>query len=144
MKNGCLEFDDMVKIGRTQTALEDEAAGKANQFLFCDTSPLTTLFYSKHLFGRADQELEQLATRIYDTVVLCAPDFPFMQDGTRQPESFRILQHEWYLRELNRRGFPFLLVEGPVAERLATLRKALFSNNSEHLEGTMFTDLKAR
>ena len=126
-KNGMLVFDDMVRIARRQTAMEDEAAGRANRFLFCDTSPLTTLFYSRHLFGRAESELERLANRFYDAVVLCAPDFSFIQDGTRQPESFRIRQHEWYLRELTARGIPFLLAEGAVADRVQVVRRALTS-----------------
>jgi NadR type nicotinamide-nucleotide adenylyltransferase len=126
-KNGALVFDDMVRIARRQVTMEDEAAGRANRILFCDTSPLTTLFYSRHLFGRAASDLEGLANRFYDAVVLCAPDFPFIQDGTRQPESFRTRQHEWYLRELTVRGIPFLLAEGTVADRIHIVRKALTS-----------------
>lgn len=124
-KNGLLVLDDMIRIARRQAAMEDEAAGRANRFLFCDTSPLTTLFYSRHLFGRAESELEQLANRFYDAVVLCAPDFPFIQDGTRQPESFRTHQHEWYRRELTARGIPFLLATGAVLDRVRTIKQAL-------------------
>jgi NadR type nicotinamide-nucleotide adenylyltransferase len=117
-RNGLLAFDDMLRIARRQVALEEEAARRANRFLFCDTSPLTTLFYSRHLFGRAGSELERLANRSYGTVVLCAPDFPFIQDGTRQPESFRALQHEWYLRELAAREIPFVPAQGTLADRV--------------------------
>jgi HTH-type transcriptional regulator, transcriptional repressor of NAD biosynthesis genes len=124
VKKGRLVFEDMTHIARRQVAMEDEAAGRANRFLFCDTSPLTTLFYSRHLFGQSDPELEQLANRFYDLVVLCVPDFPFIQDGTRQPESFRTHQHEWYLRELNKRGIVFLLARGPVANRVQIVSNA--------------------
>lgn len=126
-KNGVLKFEDMIHIARRQVAMEEEAAGRANRFLFCDTSPHTTLFYSRHLFGRAEPELERLANRFYGLVVLCAPDFPFVQDGTRQPESFRALQHEWYLRDLATRARPYLLAEGGVRERVLTVRRALNS-----------------
>ena len=126
-RNGALVFDDMIRIASLQVTMEDEAAGRSNRFLFCDTSPLTTLFYSRHLFGRAESDLERLANRFYDAVVLCAPDFPFIQDGTRQPESFRTRQHEWYLRELTARRIPFLLAEGAVADRVQIVRRALTS-----------------
>jgi len=126
-RNGMLVFDDLIRIARRQVAMEEEAAGRANRFLFCDTSPLTTLFYSRHLFGRAESELELLANRFYDAVVLCAPDFPFMQDGTRQPESFRTLQHQWYLQELRSRGISFLLAEGGLTDRVDMVRRALMS-----------------
>jgi NadR type nicotinamide-nucleotide adenylyltransferase len=120
-KNGKLAFDHLLHIGLRQVAMEEQAAERANRYLFCDTSPLTTLFYSRHLFGRAEPELERLANHSYDLVVLCAPDFPFIQDGTRQDESFRAHQHEWYLRELAKRRIPFLLVEGSLERRVATI-----------------------
>jgi NadR type nicotinamide-nucleotide adenylyltransferase len=126
-KNGALVLNDMIRIASRQSEMEDETAGRAHRFLFCDTSPLTTLLYSRHLFGRAEPELEQLANRFYDKVVLCAPDFPFIQDGTRQPESFRTHQHEWYLRELTARGIQFLLAEGSVSDRVQTIKRVLTS-----------------
>ncbi len=124
-KGGRLDFEDMERIGRVQVASEEEAARRASRFVFCDTSPLTTLFYSLRLFGRASPALERLAERGYDLTVLCAPDFGFVQDGTRQGGAFRDLQHEWYLRELAARGTPFLLVTGPLQERAARVLAAL-------------------
>ncbi len=124
-RGGRLEFDDLLTIGRTQVANEERAARQANRFLICDTSPLTTLFYSRELFGRADPELEQLACRPYRAVVLCAPDFPFVQDGTRQDAAFRERQHRWYLQELERRGLPFRVVEGPLEARVQAVRRQL-------------------
>ena len=94
------------------------------RFLICDTTPLTTLFYSRHLFGRAEPELERLAQRAYDPVVLCAADFPFVQDGTRAEESLRDLQQSWYRAELVRRGVAYTEVRGGLEERIDTLQKA--------------------
>lgn len=124
-RKGKLDFADMLQIARHQVKLEDEGVGRANRYLFCDTSPLTTLFYSRYLFGRADPELERLANRAYDLVVLCSPDFPFVQDGTRQDQTFRAQQHEWYLRELTERGIPFLPVEGELRRRIWTVTSRL-------------------
>jgi nicotinamide riboside kinase len=120
-----LELEDMLRIAEAQIAREQEAAPRANRFLFCDTSPLTTLFYSRHLFHRADPALERLAERPYDLAVLCAPDFPFVQDGTRQPASFRAHQHDWHLRELAARDIRCLLTSGPVSQRLVQVHRAL-------------------
>jgi len=117
-KDGQLEYDDMVHIGRTQVAREDEAAGHANRFLFCDTSPLTTLFYSLALFGKAELELQNLAIRPYALHILCTPDFPFIQDGTRQDESFRMRQDAWYRAELDRQELRWIEVGGSVEERV--------------------------
>jgi NadR type nicotinamide-nucleotide adenylyltransferase len=125
-KGGRLDFGDMERIGRVQADREEAAAQRANRYLFCDTSPLTTLFFSLHLFGRAAPALERLAgTREYDLTVLCAPDFGFVQDGIRHGGSFRDVQHAWYLRELAARGTPFLLAAGPLEERVAAVLAAL-------------------
>jgi len=116
---GVLTFGDLRSIGDKQIGLEDEAAKCAREFLICDTSPLTTLFYSEHLFARADPALRRLAqSHRYHTTVLCAPDFPFVQDGTRQDDAFRHRQHRWYVDQLTARGEAWLLVDGSVAERV--------------------------
>ena len=124
-RNGQLTFSDMLHIAETQIDREEAAALISNRFLFCDTSPLTTLFYSHHLFGRADPALEVLAQRDYTLHLLCAPDFPFHQDGTRQDAAFRAAQDVWFRTELARRGFPWMEVKGSQDERVAFIAQAL-------------------
>lgn len=116
-KNGNLAYDDMTFIAREQIRREDAAVDVARGFVFCDTSPLTTLFYSLDIFGRADIELTVAAQRAYSAVVLCAPDFPFVQDGTRRDEAFRAKQHAWYEHELAARGVSYATARGSLAER---------------------------
>ncbi|MCE3608448.1 AAA family ATPase [Massilia sp. P8910] len=118
-KDGALVFADMLAIGRTQLAREQALLPHATRWLVCDTSPLTTLFYSDAMFGHADPALRDLAAQPYDSTLLCAPDFAFVQDGTRRDEGFRQRQHAWYVAELTRRGLPFTLVQGTPAQRLA-------------------------
>jgi HTH-type transcriptional regulator, transcriptional repressor of NAD biosynthesis genes len=124
-KSGALAYEDLLHIGETQVAAEEQALLRATRFLFCDTSPLTTLFYSRHLFQRADPKLEQLAGRHYDLVVLCAADFAFVQDGTRQDAAFRERQHAWYVAELARRGVPYLAVTGGLRQRTKQVSERL-------------------
>ncbi len=109
----------MLAIARTQVEREDALAAQAGRFLMCDTTPLTTLFYSQHLFDRADPALLALAERRYRHVFLCAPDFPFVQDGTRSGSALRTRQHAWYLEQLDARAIAFTLVGGPLEERVA-------------------------
>lgn len=117
-RGGNLEFDDLLLIGRTQIEREARLAERSNRYLFCDTSPLTTLFYCLDQFGKASPELERLADREYSLTVVCAPDFDFVQDGTRREPEFRLKQHEWYVRELRRRGVPYVEVHGSVEARI--------------------------
>jgi NadR type nicotinamide-nucleotide adenylyltransferase len=124
-KSGALVLEDMRHIAEVQIQREEATAKHANRFLFCDTSPLTTVFYSRHMFGKAEPALERLAERAYDFTVLCAPDFAFVQDGTRQPEDFRMRQHEWYLSELSRRQIPYFTVTGSIENRIQQVRKLI-------------------
>jgi HTH-type transcriptional regulator, transcriptional repressor of NAD biosynthesis genes len=117
-KKGLLAYDDMVDIARRQIEREHSAAQRSHRYLVCDTSALTTLFYSLDMFGQAHTALEEMALRPYDFYVLCAPDFEFVQDGTRRDSAFRQRQHAWYLEQLNHRGVRHLLAEGSLGARV--------------------------
>jgi nicotinamide riboside kinase len=117
-KGGALAFDDMLAIGRQQLERETQAAGRANRWLICDTSPLTTSLYSEMMFGRVDPRLLALAERSYDHVLLCAPDFEFVQDGTRRDAAFRERQHAWYVHALAQRGIACTLLRGSLDQRI--------------------------
>ncbi|TWI42936.1 NadR type nicotinamide-nucleotide adenylyltransferase [Pseudoduganella flava] len=123
--DGRLVYDDMLHIARRQVDAEERLAADGCAWLSCDTSPLTTLFYSLDLFGRADPELVRLAERPYDAVFLCAPDFPFVQDGTRREPPFRLKQHAWYERALAERHIPYVILEGALPQRVDRAREAL-------------------
>jgi HTH-type transcriptional regulator, transcriptional repressor of NAD biosynthesis genes len=117
-KSGHLTFDDMLHIAQTQVDRENKALQEARRWLICDTSPLTTLFYSQAMFQEVDPALDVLAGRAYWRTLLCAPDFGFVQDGTRRDEQFRQSQHDWYITQLNQRGCTFTELVGSVEERL--------------------------
>ena len=51
-KGGCLSYEDLSLIAREQIRREESAVHRARAFLFCDTSPLTTLFYRLGYFWR--------------------------------------------------------------------------------------------
>ena len=124
-RGGTLEYDDFLTIATTQVAREELAARGASSLTFTDTSALTTLFYCQYQYGRAEPELQRLAERSYDLTLLCAPDFPFVQDGTRKDAAFRAEQHAFYLRELGHRRAPWVLLEGPLEARIAAASEAI-------------------
>ncbi|NLR76474.1 AAA family ATPase [Leeia aquatica] len=126
-RQGKLIYDDLLMIAEEQVRREQEAACRARHWVICDTSPLTTLFYSLALFAQAAPALHHLSQRAYHKVFLSAPDFPMVQDGTRQDEAFRLRQHQWYVDTLNQRGIPYQLLSGPLEERQASLKVALLS-----------------
>jgi NadR type nicotinamide-nucleotide adenylyltransferase len=129
-REGKLQYEDMAYIAKCQLEAESHKAASLlmSEFLYCDTSPLTTKFYSQEWFGRTAQELEDMVYDSEDTyykVFLCAPDFPMVQDGTRQDETFRTKGHEYYLKELADAGIKYTLLTGTLEDKITTVKKEL-------------------
>jgi HTH-type transcriptional repressor of NAD biosynthesis genes len=124
-----LSVEELVHVAETQVAwelaAESDPAAMASGWLVCDTTPLTTLQYCLHDHGQAPAALWALAQRPYDLVVVCEPDFDFVQDGCRRDDAYRQAQHAWTLDRLRERGQPWVAVRGSVAERVASLRPYL-------------------
>lgn len=126
---GTFSVEELLHVGREQAAREAAAAQAARAggqgWVICDTSPLTTLVYSLLDHGRAADELHQLARRPYDLTLVCAPDFPFVQDGARRDDSWRQAQHGLTLQLLQEYRLPYLLLGGEPPERLRQALNAL-------------------
>jgi HTH-type transcriptional regulator, transcriptional repressor of NAD biosynthesis genes len=128
LRNGVLSYADLLLIAAEQVRRETQAARMPRSIesgiLICDTSPLTTLLYCLDMFNQAEPELHALATRTYDLVVLCAPDFVFVQDGTRRDDTFRTTQHAWYQNELAIRTIPYIVAIGSIQARIEKVSHA--------------------
>lgn len=108
---------DFAAIARQQAALEDELARLASRVLVCDTDPLATTVWRRRYLGSRSAVLEAFAaTRAADLHLLTAPDFPFVQDGTREDGPHRAEMHGWFRDALA--GRPFLELTGPPVARL--------------------------
>ncbi|MEO1641922.1 MAG: ATP-binding protein [Pseudomonadota bacterium] len=128
-RGGSLDFEDYLHIAETHIDMEKAGVADASRFVFVDTTPLTTLFYSFEHMGRVDDRLRELSNRTYDITFLCYPDFPMVQDGWRGEESFRQMQHEWYIRELAARDIEYVSLTGSLEARVTTVIATL--ENSE-------------
>lgn len=129
-REGKLRFEDLERIAKGQREEEIfKAAGKnikLNDYLYCDTSPLTTIFYSLEWFGRVSGGLWRQYFKSEDSyykIFLCAPDFPMVQDGTRQDEAFRNTGHDFYLERLKDK--PYILLTGNLEERITKVKAEL-------------------
>jgi len=128
-QQGIMSEEDLLKIGYEQIRREEHALSSANRYLFCDTSPLTTAGYGLWMFGRIQPELAKLASREYHAVILCKPDFPFVQDGSRREAAFRDQQYAWYREQTATFKCPVLEVAGSVRERVARAAQWLSALN---------------
>lgn len=123
-----LSVDELVAVARRQIEWEDQACAfidTPGTWLICDTTPLTTLQYCLHDHGQAPPELQEMARRGYDAVVLCEADFDFVQDGCRRDDGFRLAQQVWTLARLEEMGVGCLRVHGSPAERVEQVLKML-------------------
>lgn len=113
---------EQIGIGRTQLLREEQAAADARtqRYLFCDTTPLMTAIYSRHIFGSADAPLAALAAaHRYDVTLVAAPDCPWIADGLqRVSDSVRQEIHREVVQSLERMAVPFLLVTGALEGRI--------------------------
>ena len=124
-----LSAGELVRVARQQVAWEDQHAAsaqvRAQGWLVCDTTPLTTLQYCLFDHGHAPAELQTLARRHYDVTVLCLPDFKFVQDGCRRDDPFRTQQHDWTVARLAAMGVTPWVVSGSVEARLSQVLEHL-------------------
>lgn len=121
-------YADMLAIAQTQVQLEEQIAAAAPpecRFLLCDTTPLTTLFYCLDAFGKAPLALWGFSTRAYGAVLLCVPDFAFVQDGQRTGDAFRQRQHAWLVSALAERDIAPVVLHGDVPTRVQRALMAL-------------------
>lgn len=118
---------DQYPIARTQLERENEAAGRAVRFLFCDTTPLMTALYSRQYWGRVDPQLARLDSRHdYAWTFVTAPDSPWEPDGLqRESEEVRQKVHRMLIETLSARAIPYVLLRGGLAERLAQVEALL-------------------
>ncbi len=118
----------LLHIAQTHQAREEVLVQQSRNFLFVDTSALTTWLFARDYHGAALPALSQLAAdsaRRYDRVFLCASDIPFAdtpdRSGTVQRERFQ----RAYLHELEARGMAYSIVRGALDARCAQIEKAL-------------------
>ncbi|MDR7128594.1 NadR type nicotinamide-nucleotide adenylyltransferase [Algoriphagus sp. 4150] len=116
-------YEDLVKIGKGQVALEDEVAEEAKNFLFCDTDLRVIHIWSEHRFGKTDPwVMDQIAERIYDLILLTDTDLPWTPDPQREYPELEMRQYFFkkYLQLAQESGFPFLIISGDRKTRLNT------------------------
>ena len=113
------ETDEFVHIAQNQIALEQEAAGRANRVLICDTDALATAIWHERYIGHWSEDVDALArSRRYDLYLLTDCEIPFVQDGLRDGEHARQWMTNRFRDELTVRGLKWELIRGSREQRL--------------------------
>lgn len=119
--------EDQYAIALTQMTRENDAALRANRYLFCDTTPLMTALYSRVYWARVDAQLAELdMVHEYALTLVTAPDGPWTPDGLqRESEAVRQSVHALVLATLTARGIPHTVVAGEPDLRMTQVRALL-------------------
>lgn len=119
--------DEFRRIARAQGVLADDLARLAvGGLVIADTDALVTAVWHRRYLGHDDARLTALAKASRpDHYLVCAPDFPWVQDGTRESAAERATMHEWTLAAVEASGVDFTVVAGPPEARLATAAEAV-------------------
>ncbi len=120
-----LTHDDLLLIGRAQTAMIAAAAEWAGPLLIADTDALMTAAWTEMLLGTRPTEL--MAQPKADLYLLFEPDLPWVDDGTRffsdpaDRHRFAMIVEQVLLDA----GVPFARVSGQGEARLEAARAAI-------------------
>lgn len=122
-----LKYEHMLHIGQMQVEHEERILRTSTApWMVCDTSPLTTKFYSEQLFGKVDPELDKLGDRHYDIPIILGLQ-EWIQDGDRMSPQFSRQQEEWYLRYYEERGIWCHWIRGgTVQERVERIHAIIY------------------
>jgi NadR type nicotinamide-nucleotide adenylyltransferase len=111
--------EDILTIAKGQLEQETKTEANASQYLFCDTEFIVTKIWSDVKYGRCNPWiLRQIEEHTYDLYLLCDIDLPWMFDPLREHPEMRKELFELYCRELDSRGFPYMIVNGTGIDRL--------------------------
>jgi len=119
--------EEFLLIGRQQAAMEDALARRARAgLLFADTDPLATCVWRRRYLGDDDPALLELASsRRPALYLLCEPDVPWVQDGTRESEPHRRSMHDDFVATLAASGVPWVRVTGAGDDRFEAAAAAV-------------------
>lgn len=113
------EQNDLLQIAKGQLAAELEKEKQGPAMLFSDTELIVIKVWSLHKYGTCDPFILQAIERQnYDLYLLCDVDLPWENDKQREHPHLRKFFFNWYRRELEHYGFPFVVVSGLGEDRL--------------------------
>ena len=112
--------DEFDFIAKSQTDLENKLAQIANKVLILDTDAFATALWHHRYMGSYSRSIERFLNTHPkpDLYIVTGDEIPFVQDGTRDGEHIRHDMQKEFIRQLDLRKLPYVLVEGSPEQRL--------------------------
>lgn len=129
--------EQLLHIAKMQNQWEDQAAAKANKYMFCDTSAFTTWHFALHYHQTALPELQQLAKACwqrYDLVVLCDDDIPYDDTWERSGDANRHEFQAFNRQYLLGNNIDHIVASGSLEQRIQTVMASLKIKTADFCE----------
>lgn len=123
-----ITLEQFEEIGPEHNRREDALVQESRNYLFCDTSPITTFVYAKDYHGTAGPVLTRLAgeaEKRYDIFFLCGSDIPFADTWDRSGDQKRKWFQNQIVGDLAERRVPFFRVSGTLERRIEQVEAVL-------------------
>ena len=107
-------FEDVCCIARKQIELEKvfENSVSTDKLVFFDTELIITKVWFEYKFKTVPEFLtERMKVGFFDLYLLCAPDLPWEADSVREHGTDRDYFFDWYKREIEQTGKPYIIVK---------------------------------
>ena len=131
-------YEDVCNIARQQIKAEQDIENQPApcQYIFFDTELIITKVWFSYRFGLVPDFLtEQLDTGFFDLYLLCLPDLPWEYDPVREHGEDREFFFDWYKKEIEQTGKPYVIVSGTGNQRLQNALAGLNTlNNSSSIK----------
>ncbi len=108
-------YEDVCSIALKQIK-EDQEIGNlypSAEYVFFDTELIITKVWFEYRFKTIPSFLSEYMKSVYfDLYLLCAPDLPWEPDPVREHGEDRDFFFNWYKREIEQTGKPYVIVTG--------------------------------
>ncbi len=120
LKDRTWTADEFVRIAITHHQGEaDLARRSAHGLVILDTDALVTKVWHRRYLDSENPPLEKLVNAFLpDLYFVCAPDFEWVHDGTRESPNYRNSMHLDTLQLIANTGVPFIELTGDQSKRL--------------------------
>jgi NadR type nicotinamide-nucleotide adenylyltransferase len=114
-------YEDVCTIAYRQIEEEKfwENHSANNEFVFFDTDLIITKVWFEYRFGKIPEFLtERMKTNFFDLYLLCETDLPWEPDPVREHGNDREFFFNWYNREIEQTGKPWVVINGIGDQRI--------------------------
>jgi NadR type nicotinamide-nucleotide adenylyltransferase len=115
-------YDDVCQIAQVQIEQEkqyNDPSFENGNYVFFDTDLIITKVWFEYRYSRIPVFVtDWMTVNNFDLYLLCSPDLPWEFDPVREHGADREFFFDWYKREIEQTGKPYVVVSGIGEKRI--------------------------